>query len=458
MAKLKIKKTRLAVEGGDPVLPRPLPIFNRIGQEEISAVARVLESGVLSAFLGAAGRQFLGGPMVRRLEEAWCEKFLVRHAISVNSATSGLFAAIGAIGICPGDEVIVPPCTMSATVMAPLVYGGIPIFADIEPETFCIDPGSVRSRIGPRTKAIIAVNLFGHAARLAELKAIARQHRLFLIEDNAQAPLASEEHALSGTVGDIGVFSLNYHKHIHAGEGGVCVTNDDRLAERLQLIRNHGENAVEAMAMEDITNIVGFNYRLTEVGAAIALEQLKKLDVHVERAERIAARLTRLVRGLEGITPPLVRAGCRHVYYDWALRLDEQVLGVTRSQFSRALAAEGFPHSLGYVPPLYWLPVFQQRRAFGSYPFHLSEARYPFGLCPVAERMHRKELLIFSATQYEPDEPTLELMADAIRKVHSHRTELPGGGAVVAPGGDAVLAMADQCGREAPLAARGMMQ
>jgi perosamine synthetase len=397
-------ETKLAICGGDPAIPSPLRIFNGIGQEESGAVSRVLESGVLSAFLGVACEKFLGGPMERRMEEAWREKFRVRHAVSVNSATAGLVAAIGAIGICPGDEVIVPPYTMSATVMAPLAYGGIPIFADIEPDTFCIDPESVRSKIGPRTKAILAVNLFGHAARLAELKALARQHGLFLIEDNAQAPLATEGDAFAGTVGDIGVFSLNYHKHIHAGEGGVCVTNDDRLADRLQLIRNHGEN---------ITNIVGFNYRLTEVGAAIAFEQLKKVDAHVERAERIAGKLTELVSGLEGITPPPVRDGCRHVYYVWALRLDEQVLGITREQFSRALAAEGFPHSLGYVAPLYWLPVFQER-----------PDRYPRGLCPVVERMHVKELLSFGVTMYDLDDAAVERLAAAIRKVHRHRGEV----------------------------------
>src|SRR5262249_8722448 len=158
------------------------------------------------------------------------------------SATSGLVAAMGAVGIEPGDEVIVPPTTMSATAVAPLAYGGKPGFADIEPETFGPDPAAVRAPITPRTKAIVSANLIGHPARLAELAAIAREHGLYLVEDNAQGPLAAEHGRYAGTVGDIGVFSLNYHKHIHTGEGGVCVTNDDELALRLQLIRNHGEN------------------------------------------------------------------------------------------------------------------------------------------------------------------------------------------------------------------------
>ncbi len=412
------------MSGGEPVLRRPLPSFNGIGKEEIEAVGRVLESGMLSGFVGAPGERFLGGPVVRRFEDAWCERFQTRHAIAVHSATAGLFAAMGAVGITPGDEVIVPPYTMSATVMAPLAYGGIPVFADIEPDTFCLDPASVRSKIGPRTKAILAVNLFGHPARLAELSAIAREHGLFLVEDNAQSPLATENGRFCGTIGDIGIFSLNYHKHIHAGEGGVCVTHNGRLAERLQLIRNHGENAVEALGLEDIANLVGCNYRMTEVGAAIALEQLKKADPLVSRAEQIAGALSESVRGLEGLAAPPVRTGCRHVYYIWALRLDEAALGVTREQFSRALAAEGFPHALGYVPPLYWLPLFQKRVAFGPYPFDRSAVRYPRGLCPVVERLHRKELLTFGVTLYDLDTATVAQLGEAIRKVHSRRAEL----------------------------------
>src|SRR5262249_5209652 len=157
---------------------------------------------------------------------------------SINSATSGLMAAMGAAGISPGDEVIMPPFTMSATAMAPLTYGGIPVFVDIEPDTFCLDLDAVRAAIGARTRAVLAVNLFGHPARLHELRALCDEHGLKLIEDNAQAMLAEEHGRYAGTIGHIGVFSLNYHKHIHSGEGGICTTDDERLARRLQQIRN----------------------------------------------------------------------------------------------------------------------------------------------------------------------------------------------------------------------------
>ena len=409
---------KLAIHGGLPVLPCPLPTYQTIGGEEVEAVVDVVRSGCLSGFYGSWGEQFLGGPVVQRFEQMWAGRFGVRYAVSMNSATSGLYAAMGAIGIQPGDEVIVPPYTMSATALAPLIYGGIPVFADIEPDTFCIDVDAVSAAITPRTRAIIAVNLFGHPARLAELRALADRQGLYLIEDNAQAPLASEHGRLAGTIGHIGVFSLNYHKHIHAGEGGVCVTNDSGLAQKLQLIRNHGENCVEPIGMSDIANIIGFNYRLTEMSAAVGMEQLKRIDCHVERREHLARRLSEGLSGLDGLTVPVVRPGCRHVYYVLGMRYDAERVGVSRDAFSNALTAEGFPHFVGYVRPLYLLPVFQQRIAFGAYPFSLSDKTYTKGLCPTAERMHEQEFIGFENCMFAPSEMQIELLIEAVCKVH----------------------------------------
>ncbi|TAK99865.1 MAG: DegT/DnrJ/EryC1/StrS family aminotransferase, partial [Rhodospirillaceae bacterium] len=164
---------QLALLGGTPAVTGPLQAYRTVGAEEESAVLRVMRDGVLSAFLGAWSPEFRGGPEVMALEAEWALAFKCRHAITVNSATSGLIAAMGAIGISPGDEVIVPPYTMSATAMAPLFYGAIPVFADVEPEHYCIDPQRVAEAITPRTKAIIAVNLFGQPADLIALRALA---------------------------------------------------------------------------------------------------------------------------------------------------------------------------------------------------------------------------------------------------------------------------------------------
>jgi perosamine synthetase len=284
----------------------------------------------------------------------------------------------------------------------------------------------VRRAITPKTKAIIAVNLFGHPAPLAQLMDLAKEHGLKVIEDNAQGPLAAEGGRLAGTIADIGVFSLNYHKHIHTGEGGMCVTRDPTLAVRLQAIRNHAENIVEGAGIADLTNMVGFNYRMTEMSAAVGIEQLKRVEPEVMRRQKLAEHLTAGVAGLEGITPPMVRPGCRHVYYTWTARIDEAKLGVSRADFSRALTAEGFPHFVGYVRPLYLLPVFQKRIAFGrgGWPFNLTDRKYEKGLCPVAERMHEHEILAYEICGYRVDARHADLLVEAIRKVHQHRESI----------------------------------
>ena len=418
--------TDLAILGGTAALQSPLRPYRSIGEAEVAAVKRVAQSGLLSGFYGSLGPQFLGGPVVQEFEQAWRQQFGVKHAVSVNSATSGLYAAMGAIGVSPGDEVIVPPYTMSATVVAPLLYGGIPVFADIDPQTFTLDPVAVEAAITPRTRAILVVNLFGQPARLRELRDLADRRGIMLVEDNAQGPLATESGRFAGTVGHIGVFSLNYHKHIHTGEGGVCVTDDDTLGRRLQLIRNHAESVVEADGTKDLTNMVGFNFRLSELSAAIGIEQLRNAEMHVFRREKLGRLLSEGIAGLEGLQPPHAREDCRHVYYVWALKVDAERLGATRAQFSAALAAEGFPHFSGYVAPLYRLPLFRQRIAIGrdGFPFNLSKVRYEDGLCPVTEKMHERELIGFEPCAYDLDDADIDALIGAIRKVHAARAEL----------------------------------
>lgn len=270
--------SKLAIYGGEPVRTQPFPVYHSMGAEEKQAVMDVLDGKVLSAFLGTWSDNFYGGPRVRELEEAWAEYFNVKHAVSVNSATSGLYAAVGAAGINPGDEVIVAPYTMIASATAALVYGGIPVFADIDPDIFCITPDSIRDRITPYTRAIIVVDLFGHPADMDEIMVIARENNLVVIEDAAQAPGAKYHGRNAGTLADIGVFSLNYHKTIHSGEGGIVVTENDEIAERVRLIRNHAEVVVGNKGTQNLVNMVGFNFRMTEIEAAIANEQLKKLE------------------------------------------------------------------------------------------------------------------------------------------------------------------------------------
>ncbi|MCO6431383.1 MAG: DegT/DnrJ/EryC1/StrS family aminotransferase [Deltaproteobacteria bacterium] len=429
---------KLAINGGAPVRKDPFPPYRVIGQEEKDGAMRVLDSGRLSGFLGAWHEYFYGGPEVRGLEEEWAKYFSVKHAITVNSATSGLFAAIGAIGIEPGDEVIVTPYSMSASAVAPLVYGAIPVFADIEPDHFCLDVESIKRCITSRTKAIIIVDLFGLPYDAEAVRAVAKEHGLKIIEDAAQAPYASYKGKFAGTLGDIGIFSLNYHKHIHCGEGGVIVTDDDELAERLQLIRNHAESVVVGKGVENISNMLGFNYRMTELEAAVARAQLKKLAPLAKERQANAAYLTEKLKDLPCLTPPKVRTGCEHVYYLHAIRYDKERAGVPRDKFIEALKAE-LPAIQGkekeghirgsYVKPIYLQPMFQKRIAMGSggFPwsaFPASNPSYQPGTAPVCEKMFFEELIIHEHFTPPFSRQDLDDVVAAFYKVWECRGEL----------------------------------
>ena len=281
----------LALLGGAPVRREPFPAYNTIGREEIEAVTKVLESGNLSQYLGAWHDDFYGGPEVRAFESEWAAAFKAKHAVSVNSATSGLYAAAGAAGVGPGDEVIVSPYTMMASATAALVFNAVPVFADVDPQTFCLTADSIRARLSERTRAIIVVHIFGGPADMDPIMALARERNLTVIEDCAQVPFAAYKGRPVGTFGHMGVFSLNYHKHIHTGEGGLVVTNDDRLAERVALIRNHGDAVVGKKGHDDILNIVGFNFRLGEMEAAVGRCQLAKGPDLVARRRALVTAL-----------------------------------------------------------------------------------------------------------------------------------------------------------------------
>jgi len=420
----------LALLGGTPVRTAPVPSYNTIGDEEKRAVMDVLDSGELSGFIAYPGDEFWGGPRVRALEKQFCETFKIKHALTVNSATSGLHCALSAMNIGPGDEVIVPPYTMSASATTALMCGAVPIFADIDDEIFCLDPVSVAANITPHTKVIVAVNLYGHPAPLLELRALADKHGLFLLEDNAQAPAATLNGHFTGTIGDAGVFSFNRHKTMQSGEGGVLITNNDAIALKAALMRNHGEVVARPMNLTDIVNTIGVNYRMTEMEAAVALCQFNKLDHLNEHRIAMADYLSQELSNIDGITPPKVRDGAKHVYYFYAMKYDERIMGIPRELFTQAVSAEGVPLRPGYLRPLYLEPLYQKKICFGpsGFPFTANdrneEITYAPGLCPVCEQLEEKELMITGFIFPPLDTSDMDQFLEACAKVRDNRDAL----------------------------------
>lgn len=430
---------QLAINGGSPLRTKKFPAYRVIGEEEKKEVMRVMDSGILSRYLGCWHPDFYGGPEVQAFEKEWAEYFGVKHAIAVNSCTSGLQCAVGAIGTDQGDEIIVTPYSMVCSATAPLWYGAIPVFADVEAEYFCLDPKSVEEKITERTKAIIVVDLFGQPYDADAINAIAKKHNLLVIEDCAQAPFAKYKGKFAGTLGDIGVFSLNYHKHIHTGEGGMIVTDNDELAEKVRLIRNHAEGVVEEKGETSLINMVGYNFRLTELQAAIGRAQLKKLEGLVkERAENCEYLADRLSK-LPGIKSPKIREGATHAYYQQPFLFDENEAGISRDKFIEAVKAElpatelreleGQQIGAGYVKPIYLLPLFQKRIAFGKsgYPFSLiknDSVSYDKGTCPVTEKLHEKELFTHEFMRPPATREDLDDVVKAFEKVIENLAEL----------------------------------
>lgn len=423
-------KEKPALLGGEPVLKEHLDLIHNIGDEEVEAVTRVLRRGPLSGFHGTWGEKFFGGTEVRRFEKRFAERFKVKHAVTFNSATTALHGAMVALSIGPGDEVIVAPYSMACSATCVVNNGGIPIFADIDERTFCMDPESIRQKISKYTKAIVVVNLYGQSAPMDEIMEIAKEHNLKVVEDNAQSPGATYKGKFAGTVADIGIFSLNVNKVVQSGEGGILTTDDDRFALRAQLCRNHGESVIDDIPDYDAGPIFASNYRMTEVEAAIAYEQFEKLDFLNGKKIELAEYLTSQLKDIPGIITPYIPPENTHVYFSYAIKIDEEKLGMSRDLFAKAVSAEGFPMGRGYVKPIYHLKVFQEKRAFNNthFPFEFpgydGKPDYSKGSCPVVERMYDKELIAIFLCQYPRTKSLIDQFVFAIKKVLAHREEL----------------------------------
>lgn len=428
--------SELALHGGPKIRETLFPAHITTGAEERAAVNAVLDTGILSNYLGAYHENFMGGTFVRDCEAAWADYFGAKHAIAMNSNTSGLISAMGAIGVGPGDEVIVTAYSMSASAIAPLFWGATPVFADVEEDMFCLSAASIESVITPRTKAILIVDLFGQPFDVPAIRALAQKHNLKIIEDCAQAPGAKFNNEMAGLLGDVGIFSLNYHKHIHSGEGGILVTNDDDIAQRLTLIRNHAENLTEPMQVNNLHNMIGHNFRMTEIEAAIARCQLDKLDgLLQERWDRVAY-FEEKMQGFDALTMPKQREGAKHAYYVHACLWDTS-LGIDRNRFVDAVKAElpcfelrekeGVKLGAGYVRPIYKLPAFQKRVSIGGAdcdPLRKAPQDFTTALCPVVEDLHFNRLITHEFIVPSMQRNDIDDVVRAFEKVWDKRDHL----------------------------------
>jgi perosamine synthetase len=421
----------LALFGGKPVIDSTFPKYSSISLSDHGEVLRVINSGLLSQFIGDAGEYFLGGPEVRRFESEFSNFFGVSHSVSVNSWTSGLWAAIGALGLEPGSEVITSPWTMAATATTLLHWNLVPVFADIDPLTFNLDPKDVEAKINPRTRAIISPDIFGQSADIESLLKLCEMNSLFLVSDTAQSPMAMRNGYFAGTSSHIAGFSFNYHKHIHTGEGGMLITNDPGLADRLQLLRNHGEVALSRRSKDSwMYGIMGMNMRLGEIEAAIGSNQLTKLEGAVNSRRSAANRFSEGIRDLNGLKIPYVASGNEHVYYVYGIVLNQLETGVHREKMIEALRAEGVPAVMPGYQNLHKLPLFQEQLTykFNPLPYSLLTKKRARQLkeqvLPVAEELHSQSFIGINWCAHNYSDLEVDLLISAFRKIWKNLDEL----------------------------------
>lgn len=405
-------RDRLAKDGGEPVRTKPFAAWPVYGEEEEQALLRVLRSGKWGK---------LDGPEVETFERRFADYHQARYGIGVVNGTVSLRIALLAAGIRAGDEVIVPPYTFLATATAVVEANATPVFADIELETFNIDPRAIEAAITPRTKAIIPVHMGGLPADMDAILDIARRHRLAVIEDAAHAHGAEYRGRRVGAIGHMGSFSFQSTKNLNSGEGGIVTTSDDRLAEACRSIHNCGRAPGRPWYEH---HMIAGNYRLSEFQGAILNAQFGRLEEQCRVRERNGTYLAGLLSRLPGIIPQTRDPRCtRHGYHLFLLRLDPAILGVSREAFLNALAAEGVPICAGYPWPLYRQPLFQ-RRAFGPFSACARGMDYGRVCCPACERICYEQGAWMEQRLLLGPQDDMDDIARAFQKVYENRDKL----------------------------------
>jgi dTDP-4-amino-4,6-dideoxygalactose transaminase len=436
-----IPEGRLALFGGTPVLTKEAHrVWPVVGEEERSAVSRVLDRGILSGPFA---------PEAVAFQREFAEWVGARHCLLTHSGTSALVVALAAAGVRAGDEVIVPAYSFVATPLSVVQVGAIPVFADVDVATGCLDPAAAAAAVTTRTRAVMPVHMHGCAADMNALLDVARRHELVIVEDAAQAHGAKVGDRFVGAIGATGGFSLQSSKNLSAGEGGLFVTNDDGMAEEALSIANFGQDLSRAEGRHFDTSRpldgtrsldsrrLGAMYRGNEMMAAFGRAQLARLRERTERCQRNAERLSKALSGLPGVTPPNVPAGRTSVHHKFRVHLDPERAGVKlsakqlRDATLQALRAEGLEVVLWQSVPLSAQTVFQKHDPLAGFP-HAREGgtdltrNYDPTLYPRTTRLLEGSIVLFSQScpLIAQDDVVVDRYAEAFQRVWQHREEL----------------------------------
>ena len=390
---------QLAINGGEKVRTKPFPSKRDIGSDEMKELVDVIWSGNLNR---------VGGTKVDLFEKEFANFYGVKHAIASTSGTASIHVALGAINPDPGSEIITGPISDIGTISPILFQNCIPIFADLDPRTYSLEPDDVERKISDKTKAIIAIHLFGQCCDMDPLIEICRKHGIALIEDCSQSHLAEYKGRLAGTMGDIGCFSLQQSKQMTCGDGGITIMNDDDLAERARLFADKAWP--RGAGTERGYLFLAQNYRMTELQGAVARVQLRKVKDIVARKRKAGDMLTKLLKQIIGINPPTIIDGNAHSYWLYPVTIDQNVLGVSPEDFVKALNAEGIPAGYGYIrQPLYLFRVLKEKATYGSShcpfdcPFYGRHIEYKEGDCPKTEKA-LKEIITLPCNEFFTEE------------------------------------------------------
>lgn len=403
---------RLAVEGGKPEIASPAPsVPHRWGAAEKERLDAMLEQPSLF---------YWGGPQTKLLIERFQQHYPLKYVMPCSSGTAAIHIAVAAMGLKPGEEVIVPPITDMGTVIGILYQQGVPVFADLGAHTYNLDPADVRRRITPKTRAIIAVHLTGNPAPLRELRDLADEHGLVLIEDCAQAWGARYDGHPVGTLGHIGCYSLNDFKHIGCGDGGIVATSDERFGSLLQ---KFGDKAYDRVEGTRSPAFLAPNYRISEPQSAVAAAQMERMTGITQRRNELGRRLSAQIGDIPGVQLPEIAPEAFPTFWFYLFRLEEGAFSCDREQFVKALLAEGVLGQAGYIPmPIYQFDVFKNHHFFGGqWPVReggLTTMDYRQVSCPQAEATLTS--CVYLRLHEGMDEAYIDGVASALRKVAQH--------------------------------------